>query len=70
MEQKLWNKDVRESEKKERVILAGVCTGDEAESIESMDELEALLQNPKIMGLKHTSYDLFQLQMLIQTLPQ
>ena len=42
MEQKLWNKDVRESEKKERVILAGVCTGDEAESIESMDELEAL----------------------------
>lgn len=30
------------------------------------DDLERLLKNPKILGLKHTSYDLFQLQMLIQ----
>lgn len=36
----------------------------------SMDDLEALLRNPKIMGLKHTSYDLFQLQMLIQNHPE
>ena len=36
----------------------------------SMDDLEQLLSNEKIMGLKHTSYDLFQLQRLIQRYPE
>lgn len=34
------------------------------------EELESFLANPKIMGAKHTSYDLFQLQLLIERHPE
>lgn len=33
------------------------------------DSLDRLLSNEKVMGLKHTSYDLFQLQLLIRQYP-
>lgn len=36
----------------------------------SMENLNHFLSNEKIMGLKHTSYDLFQLQRLIQLYPE
>lgn len=35
----------------------------------SKTDLDRLLSNEKILGLKHTSYDLFQLQMLIHEYP-
>lgn len=34
------------------------------------DDLKRLLANEKIMGIKHTSYDLFQLQQLIHQYPE
>lgn len=36
----------------------------------SMDDLTRLLSNEKIIGLKHTSYDLFQLQQLVEQFPE
>lgn len=36
----------------------------------SKADLERLLSNDKIIGLKHTSYDLFQLQQLIENYPE
>lgn len=36
----------------------------------SMEKLDTFLQNPKIFGIKHTSYDLFQLQLLLERHPE
>lgn len=36
----------------------------------SKDDLERLLSNDKVIGIKHTSYDLFQLQQLIEKYPE